>query len=659
MIHIPTLPGTLSNVTDPDNHNNTDPTIELEDTSSCSLLNLSASTNPALPEAIEASISLQPASKSTTTALDQLKHCLPIFNASHHNDKTEPVDLNLSINSIETPPVNSVWLQDNNFLAVTLKSLYSAAYKFNDFLKDHDPFPFPVVAAQFNALYGMQNNYNTINNFQTAPSFGLNSQIGTTNYGQASSNSLTGSNVYQMPSVGNYQSSPPSASYSTSFNPVSTPPAVSTTYYSSSHSNPISTPPSNFYAGPPLATPIVAPSYSPSFSSAPLYSPSLAPTNTFAHTYAPNLSPNRNPVFAPMPSPVDDLRKPNPLFTPTPTYIPTFVQDANERLKKRERESQDEKLKTFPTVNPFPTTPAPSPINFANTAPTLGNENFGSTHTSPTIFTEPIPEPASSPVSGFAAAPDPDKIYFIGSILSPQDKQHEAAIRAQDLREISSRLKNVFRNLYVNGIGRDQDYIQSILGISPQLVADFLEDFKDTSLQSRWHLLRTSLVAETLFKKQTAKTKYPEQKPTSSSGSGGKDCDDPAAQAEFDKIPTTLKESEHQDHKGHAYTLHVDQTMQDFLERFAKQPERTELSSFSDAATAEKAYQEVLKWAKKSICDWLSDNSTVEDFEMDFFGQVGYGLKRGESATSPRYKAKFVFKKTKDGPRVFTAYPTE
>jgi hypothetical protein len=690
MTNIPILPGTLSNVIDPDNHNNTDPTIELEDTSSYNLINPSASTNSAPPEAIEASISLQPTSQSTTTALDQLKHCLPIFNASHHNDKTEPVELKLSINSIETPPVNSVWLQDNNFLAVTIKSLYSAAYKFNDFLKDHDPFPFPAVAAQLYAnLYGMQNNYNTINNFQTAPSFSFNSQIATTNnYGQAPSNSLTGSNVYQMPSVGNYQSPPASTNYYTSLNPVSTPPAVSTTYYTPSYSNPISTPPSNFYAGPSIATPVVAPSYSPGFSStAPLYSPSLAPTNTFAPTYTPSLSPSLAPVFAPFPSPVDDLRKSNPLFTPTPTYIPTDVQDANIRLKERERarewEKMQEELRTFPTLNPTPTIPTPAPINFADTAPTLGSENFGSTHTHPTIFTEPTPAPRPTP----APAPDADHFPPDGWILGPdyifydsvlwqrnherfraeqeelndirnqapfirfdilyhEAMLHEVAMRTQAVEEIAESLKNLYSLFLSNNIWLDKIYIQRVL--------------VGLSVGSIHHLMQSGLAAEILHNKAKAQAaKQAQAQTTSSGGGGGKDCDNPAAQAEFDKIPATYLESEYGSNDGHMHRMHVRHTLDDFLKRFAMEPGRKKLSSFTDRNTAQMAYQEVLKQAKKAICDWLSGNVKVEEFVIDLGIPIGYGMRKGDSNVSPRHKVLFKFEKTSDGPRVVTGYPVE
>lgn len=106
----------------------------------------------------------------------------------------------------------------------------------------------------------------------------------------------------------------------------------------------------------------------------------------------------------------------------------------------------------------------------------------------------------------------------------------------------------------------DKSYLCQILILPIELIYD---------------LMQTGLAAEILLDKAKAHTQFANQQKqttSSNSNSGGRDCDDPLAQTEFDKIPKTLAESEGKDHNGHAHQKHVGWTFEQFQRRFADEP---------------------------------------------------------------------------------------
>jgi hypothetical protein len=94
-------------------------------------------------------------------------------------------------------------------------------------------------------------------------------------------------------------------------------------------------------------------------------------------------------------------------------------------------------------------------------------------------------------------------------------------------------------------------------------------------------------------------------------------------------------------------------------EKFANGPERKGFSYFFDGETADMAYKAVIRYNKGAIYNWLKGGSEIRRFYVAFAQAIGYAPKRNEYKIELRSRAMFTFTRTKDGPRVITAYPIE
>jgi hypothetical protein len=521
--------------------------------------------------------------------------------------------------------------------ATPLNTIYSAFYKFNLLLKDYDPYPnFPLPCAYANRGAAARAFYTALNQAaQTTPAsawFNTIQAAANNNRQRAfndnrpltASNNLPSANNFHPPNVGlpnptalftqTHQSPFFGASFPTvaegaranSFAYLNSPsfysmPSISTNPYSNTYTS-------------------TSPSISPSFSSYsintnPYSSVTTASSNIFS-------SPTPSPIFTTLSpiilSPSPALSLPNiiaPLNilspAPTPDFLP--IVDIGVRFEPR----QD---------------PAPTPQRFPPDGWVLGPGYI--VHHKPTEWQQIHEQRLSGfPPNGWVLGPgyifhdpqlcqqineryasdpnsagDKNEVRLLGPIIrSHEARLQEAREKTQAAQEIAASLKGLCRFFYIHSIWIDESYIRNILSLP---------------IDSIHNLLHNGLAAETLYyraKAQAARKAQTRSQTASSSGNGGKDCNDPAAQAEFDKIPADLAESEDGDHDGHTRRKHVAQTMQDFLDRFKNEPKRDELSSFPDLETAEKVYQEVLNQAKSKICKWLSQNgNAVKNFYMSF-----------------------------------------
>ena len=111
----------------------------------------------------------------------------------------------------------------------------------------------------------------------------------------------------------------------------------------------------------------------------------------------------------------------------------------------------------------------------------------------------------------------------------------------------------------------------------------------------------------------------------------------------------------------HVLDRHVGKSEKWLLSRLEKK-KLEEVGSYTDIELANKAIAKVIEKNIDEIKQWLDLKKNIAArkayFEYDLKEEIGYGIKKGESKSSPRTKAVVVLKREKDGNvRFLTSYP--
>jgi filamentous hemagglutinin len=147
--------------------------------------------------------------------------------------------------------------------------------------------------------------------------------------------------------------------------------------------------------------------------------------------------------------------------------------------------------------------------------------------------------------------------------------------------------------------------------------------------------------------------------PSTSSATATKDYA-PASAAPRDAIPGGGL-SAHEAAGGHTLARHVGLSPEDLADR-AREEGKREVSTFPDAAAAERAVAEVLYRRREDVRRWVGGRPTQnEDFEARLSEAAGQVHRRGASRAVPGRTVRVVLAPTDrfpEGFRVLTAYVT-